>query len=725
MSSLAESISTHNHVAARPVPLAVLDFEKQTAELPRNEPIASTDYRKVVEDATGYPVPEGQDVVLERMTLHQAPHGVQYWYKFKFVTRSLELNADRPSLLELFGWVRKQKPRRNPITGRHGGTAVLNIADLQLGKALADDTPVFTPNGWVKHGDIRPGDYVYAPSGKPVRVLDVTGSALRECYRVVFDKGAEIIASKDHLWSGYRMYRKDSTGKLEPRDLTWTTEQIAAIPRHKNMAGNLATSRSFRIPLPNPIDLPEREDLLIDPYLFGVWLGDGNSYGGHITKGEQDREWLSPLGNAVPSNSLKGKFGIHVEGLRTKLRNEGVLGYKHVPEKYLFASTEQRLALLQGLMDTDGSATHSGVLEFSNTNVSISNAVEFLLASLGIKFNRAEGIGRLNGVEKKPFVRLQFTAPRSFPVFRLQRKLDRQREVLAEQSTTRNVQYAEPVGFVSAQCLTVEGSMYLAGYEMIPTHNCDRHGGTEETVKGFYEGVEQMKAYIRRHGCDKAVLSELGDGIENFQNTASQSQTNDRQLIEQLDLHTELLTYAVVQISKEVTDLTVVGVPSNHMEVREDGKAVGGVHNDYGLLSLSNVKRALKLNPEAFGHVSFAWPSDHEISLTIDVDGVPVGFAHGHYSRGAGAADGVPKWLTGQFAGNHPLQPAHIIVTAHFHHLRMQNLTGGRWWFQAPTLDRGSSWLEHSNGEGNSQNGILAFTVRDGSWENLELLRTN
>lgn len=388
MSSLAESISTHNHVAAKPVPLAVLDFEKQTAELPRNEPIASEDYHKVVEAATGYPVPEGQDVVLERMTLHQAPHGVQYWYKFKFVERALELNADRPSLLELFGWVRKQPRRTRSISGRHGGTAVLNIADLQLGKF-------------------------------------------------------------------------------------------------------------------------------------------------------------------------------------------------------------------------------------------------------------------------------------------------------------------------------------------------DRHGGTEETVKGFYEGVELMKAYIRQNGCDKAVLTELGDGVENFQNTASQAQTNDRQLIEQLDLHTELLTYAAVQISKEVTDLTVVGVPSNHMEVREDGKAVGGVHNDYGLLSLSSVKRALKLNPEAFGHVSFAWPVDHEISLTIDVNGVPVGFAHGHYSRGAGAADGVPKWLTGQFAGNHPLQPAHIIVTAHFHHLRMQNLIGGRWWFQAPTLDRGSSWLEHSNGEGNSQNGILAFTVRDGSWTNLELLRTN
>lgn len=252
----------------------------------------------------------------------------------------------------------------------------------------------------------------------------------------------------------------------------------------------------------------------------------------------------------------------------------------------------------------------------------------------------------------------------------------------------------------------------------------DRHGGTEETVKGFLEGIELAKDYLARHGLRRACLTELGDGAENFQNTPTQAQTNDRQLIEQLDLHTELMTHAAYELSKVTDELIVAGVPSNHMEVREDGKAVGGVHNDYGLLSLSNIKRAFKLNPGAFEHVQFAWPADHEVSMTLDLAGVPVGLAHGHYSRGAGAADGVPKWLTGQFAGNHPLQPAHIILTAHFHHLRMQNLIGGRWWFQAPTLDRGSSWLEHVNGEGNSQNGILALTVGNGSWRDMELLRT-
>lgn len=251
----------------------------------------------------------------------------------------------------------------------------------------------------------------------------------------------------------------------------------------------------------------------------------------------------------------------------------------------------------------------------------------------------------------------------------------------------------------------------------------DRNGGTDRTVEEFYKGIELAKRYVEQSGADTVALSELGDGIENFQNVSTQAQTNDRSLIEQLDLHGELLTYATVELSKLTNRLIVIGVPSNHMEVRENGKAVGGVHNDYGLLSLSNVKRALSLNTAAFGHVEFAWPGDHEVSLTVDLAGMPVGYAHGHYTKGN--ADGVEKWLTGQFAGNHPLQPARIINTAHFHHLRMQNIIGGRWWFAHPTLDRGSSWLEHGNGVGNSQNGLLCYQVNSERWFNMQLLQTN
>lgn len=247
-------------------------------------------------------------------------------------------------------------------------------------------------------------------------------------------------------------------------------------------------------------------------------------------------------------------------------------------------------------------------------------------------------------------------------------------------------------------------------------------GGTPETVAAFYSAIAQAIAYVKRVKPKVVVLAELGDGIENFQNVASQAQTNDMSLIEQINLHTELMTYAAVELSKVCPRLIVLGVPSNHSEVREGGKPVGGPANDYGLLSLSNVKRAMSLNPEAFGHVEFAWPGEHEVSITIDVAGVPVGFAHGHYAKGG--TNGVEKWLMGQFAGNQPLQSAHIINTAHFHSLRIGNLAGNRWWFQAPTIDRGSDWFQHLSGIGNSQNGMIAYTVSEGGWSDFQMFKT-
>lgn len=738
METLAESFNT----VARSKPVSVpkgfdapgtVDYTAGTSTLVTSEAVTSEDYRKLVEEHTGLPVPEGLDVILDKASLQSNAEGHKArWLKFKFVPKTLSAESFSSSIAALQEEIAsvdafEKKPH-------HNKAVVINIADLQLGKALADETPVLTPSGWVKHGDIRAGDYVYAPSGKPVRVLAVTGSSMLESYRVVFDKGAEIVASKDHLWEGYRKYRtgdrkasgangleqNEYKGTLSSRELTWTTQQIAEIPRASNGHGGLATVRSFRIPTTAPLEMPERDDLLIEPHLLGVWLGDGNASGATITKGQVDKDWLLEIGNGFPSGDTPNHFQVNVPTLRGLLTAEGLLNNKHIPEKYLYASYSQRLALLQGLMDTDGSANVSGNLEFSNTNLSISAGVEFLLASFGIKYKRLEGIGKLNGVAKKPFVRLNFSS--SIPMFTLPRKLDRQRLVLAEQTTTHNVQYAEPVGEVSAQCLTVEGSMYLAGYEMIPTHNCDRNGGTPETVAGFYAAIAQAVEYVKRVKPSVVVMSELGDGIEGFGNVKAQHQTNDLTLVEQIALHTKLITYAAVELSKLTPRLIVVGVPSNHAEIRENGKAVAGVDNDLGLLSLSNVKAAMSLNKEAFGHVEFAWPAPYEVSLTIDVAGVPIGFMHGH--NGKGNALGAAKWLEGQFAGNQPLQPAHIINSAHFHHLFIQNITGGRWHFQSPAMDRGSSWLGHINGHGGSQNGLVAYTVQNGSWCDFQLLRS-
>lgn len=249
----------------------------------------------------------------------------------------------------------------------------------------------------------------------------------------------------------------------------------------------------------------------------------------------------------------------------------------------------------------------------------------------------------------------------------------------------------------------------------------DERGGTPELEDRFYGAMEQVIARIKRSKPTEIVLAELGDGCENFQNTVQQAHTNDRNLIAQLDLHATFLTYAATELAPLSPKLTVVGVPSNHAEVRENGKAVGGPDNDYGLLTLSQLRRAFSLNPKAFSHVEFAWPGEHEVSKTLNVAGVNTLFTHGHYARGAGAADSVPKWLNGQFASDPEAHAARMIFTGHYHHLRIQQVIGGRWWFQAPALDNGSAWLKRINGEGSSDAGILTVNISLNGWKHAEI----
>jgi hypothetical protein len=250
----------------------------------------------------------------------------------------------------------------------------------------------------------------------------------------------------------------------------------------------------------------------------------------------------------------------------------------------------------------------------------------------------------------------------------------------------------------------------------------DERGGTPELEARFYGAMAEVIARVKKSKPAVIVLAELGDGCENFQNTPDQAFSNDLGLIAQLDLHATFLTYAATELAKLAPKLIVVGVPSNHMDVRVNGKAVGGPENDYGLLTLSQLKRAFSLNPKAFGHVEFAWPDPYAVSVVLNVAGHNVMFTHGHYTRGAGAADNVPKWLEHQFAAEADYHAARMVITGHFHHLRIQQIIGGRWWLQCPALDNGSAWLKRINGQGSSDVGVLTVRVDAAGWSQQEIL---
>jgi hypothetical protein len=330
-------------------------------------------------------------------------------------------------------------------------------------KALALDTPIPTPTGWTTMGDVQPGDVVFDERGEPTSVLSKSQVWHSDTYRVTFSDGATITACGDHQWWVERRTRSS----------TYVPDRV----RTEDLVGRLVDSggaRRFRVPVAQPLETPDA-DLPIDPYVLGAWLGDGHSDDGRLTGLDRpvfDR--IADAGYEVRPTRIAKR--VQVIGLRTHLRKLGVLSNKHVPAVYLRASSKQRWALLQGLMDTDGSAdSRQGKCEFSTTLPALRDAMRELLHSLGIKNVCYAGEATLYGRVTGPKWRIMFAARADMPVFHLDRKQARLKPAGGghAQFGHRRIVAVEPVETVPTQCLTVEAAshVFLVGREMIPTCN--------------------------------------------------------------------------------------------------------------------------------------------------------------------------------------------------------------------------------------------------------------
>jgi predicted phage terminase large subunit-like protein len=373
------------------------------------------------------------------------------------------------------------------------------------GKLLSLDTPIPTPDGWTAVGELRIGDRVFGEDG---RVCEVTWLSpidpSPESYRLSFDDGSTIEACADHLWLTFDAKELMALTRLSPE---WrearrakrpsratfsqgSSKSVAVAERNRlyppsclapptgtvrttrQIAATLTTAsgrRNHAIPVAAPLDLPEAE-LPLDPYVLGVWLGDGDSKGGRITTA--DPEVIDGIRVAgweavkVPSEV----YGWRVTGMTSRLRSMGLIGNKAVPRIYLRASINQRLSLLQGLMDTDGTCD-SGWVEFGNTNKNLADAVYELACSLGQKPTIKERRATLNGQDCGPVWDVGWTP--TMPMFRLQRKLERQRVDTRRTNKFRYIVGCDEISPKPMRCIRVSNpsKLFLVGKAMTPTHN--------------------------------------------------------------------------------------------------------------------------------------------------------------------------------------------------------------------------------------------------------------
>jgi ribosome modulation factor len=319
------------------------------------------------------------------------------------------------------------------------------------GKLLSLRTPIPTPFGWTTMGSIKVGDELFDDIGTIQVVLAKSEIEKPKCYSILFSDGSEIAAGAEHLWK-----TETSSTELQIR----TTEQIAN-----------SIELQHAIKCCDPIKLPDKE-LPIDPYIFGLWLGDGDKTGLGYTVDDKDAPELIGAFNAAGWKTTKHKYKYHwgISKFITIIKANNLYKNKHIPPEYLRASIEQRLELVRGLMDTDGTVEEGGV-SFTNTNKLIIDGMLELLLSLGIKANACEGIAKLNGKDYGLVWDIKFNT--EFKVFKLKRKLIQQKRTgFRGVHNKRYIIACTEIPPIPMQCIQVSGSgMFLCGKQFIATHN--------------------------------------------------------------------------------------------------------------------------------------------------------------------------------------------------------------------------------------------------------------
>jgi len=348
-------------------------------------------------------------------------------------------------------------------------------------KDLDVDTPILTARGWSTMGELVDGDQVYAPDGQLTEVV-AAHPVLRtsDCYRVTFADGQSVVAGAGHLWVLTEVARD---GSSERRVVT-TDEIRRAGLVHEWIRPNSRNRHVYRwrVDLPAPLQGSPAE-LPIDPYLLGVWLGDGTKAKGEITCGAEDLDFLlgqlEALGERYVTrvDPRNGRvWTVRVEGLRDRLAAIGVLGNKHIPARYLTAPIPQRRALLAGIMDTDGTVSGHQIA-VTMINESLMTDVAALVRSMGYRATLRTFRARLNGADAGPMYRVQF-APNGTSPFRLDRKTARIKQLKTSRSAYNAVVAVEPVPTRPTRCITVAhpSACYLVGRGFVPTHNTAQEG---------------------------------------------------------------------------------------------------------------------------------------------------------------------------------------------------------------------------------------------------------
>lgn len=351
----------------------------------------------------------------------------------------------------------------------HENRYSIALTARQMGKMLVNSTPILTPSGFKTMGELKVGDTIYGADGKKTTITFITPDTPdMVLYDIKFSNGETITACEDHLWN---VSTSDwQRGKEKIRTLS--TKEI--FPIYEKLLNRSKPARLF-IEHCDTVNFDRRE-VTIDPYILGLWLGDGHSECKRISHSYDDYVFYKSIlnENIGDFSSDKRNKNIGYSTLNFKFDYD-LKNNKYIPEDYIFNTVDVRLALVQGLMDSVGYCDKkSNYLQFYNTNKDIAEKFRLILSTLGIKSTLREKVGKIKGVEHNVCYVVTFTTTK-YEMFRLPRKLELQYNLKNHKKNSRI--YIESINLSetkeSGRCLQVsnEDHLFLCGNTLIPTHN--------------------------------------------------------------------------------------------------------------------------------------------------------------------------------------------------------------------------------------------------------------
>jgi len=402
--------------------------------------------------------------------------------------------------------------RLSQILSRRKKNNPVLIGEPGVGKAQPFDAKILTPNGWRTMGEIMVGDEVLTPEGKISKVIGVYPQGEKDIYKINFKDGRSTEACGEHLWKTYGI----PEGKK--RNKSWSILNTLDI---KNKLEN--TKYRLKLPLVSDLlfsNVELESNLIIEPYLMGILLGDGHFGKYELSFTTNDNEIYESINEIVGEDF---KLSINGDGVKTntyrininddKLKDIRTRFYKNdrihnllnetdmlkltetksnnkfIPEKYKTGTLKQKINLLQGLLDSDGTVTKTGSIQFSSVSNQLIKDVQELVWSIGglAIIKEKQTYYTYNGVKKKGKLSYVLTIRYKSPsdLFRLERKKERiPTNYQYSKVLKNNIDSVDYVGVKEAKCIMIEDENHLYVTDnYIVTHNTSIVDGLAQLIK--------------------------------------------------------------------------------------------------------------------------------------------------------------------------------------------------------------------------------------------------